>query len=367
MTCRRPSVIAPCSIDDDAGGHPHHACHLMAPISLIERCYRLGWTDGLPVVPPTAGRVRAMIKASGRRPEEVVATIGPAHVPATVEKIAANAVMAGCLPDYFPVVLASVAAVAAPAVSGMGITIHSVTPMVIVNGPVRLKLDFNFGANALGSGNRANATVGRALHLVLRNVGGMRSGGLDAATLGHPGKYTYCFAENEEANPWDPLHVERGFARDQDAVTVYQADAPLCLAHMGNEAGEAILATLADALPLAGTYNMFFQQELFIVLSPEHASLIASDGLSKAEVRRLLFEKSARRAVDLVGKGMFGVASAEYGPDWMRDAAFDRTEKVSIVRDPSQITLVVAGRDIGGYSAVIFGSGVSVTREVDGI
>jgi hypothetical protein len=307
-----------------------------------------------------------MIKISGRDPGETVSRLGPAGMAATVEKVAANAVMAGCLPEYFPVVLAAVAAAEDPSFAGPGITIHSVTPMVLVNGPIRSHLGFNSGANALGSGNRANATVGRALRLVLRNVAGMRSGGLDPATLGHPGKYTYCFAENEEANPWSPLHVERGFQPEQSTVTLYQADAPLCLAHMGNEAGEAVLATIADALPIAGTYNMFFRQELFVIFSPEHAWLIAADGLSKEDVRRILFEKGRKRAADLVGKGMFGFASDDYGPEWMRDPNFDLDTAIPIVRDPQQITVVVAGSELGGYSAVVFGSGKSVTRLIGG-
>lgn len=330
---------------------------------LIERCYEAGWTDGLPVVPPTAERVASMVMASGSVATEVVTHLGPSRVPATVEKIAANAVMAGCQPAYFPVVLAAVRALAG---NSAAVTIHSATPMLIVNGPVRNQIGLNSGSNALGSGNRANATIGRAMQLVLRNIGGFRSGGLDAATLGHPGKYSYCFAENEEYSTWTPLHVDRGYARTASTCTVYLADAPLCIAHMGNTAGEGILATIADALPIAGTYNMYYQRELFIVMSPEHAVLVASDGFSKRAVKEYLFEHGRKPAGSLLGKGMFGLGPKVAGPEWMRHVDLDPSTRIPVVLDPERFTIVVSGREIGGYSAVIFGLGDSITVPVGG-
>ncbi|MCS7003522.1 MAG: TlpA family protein disulfide reductase, partial [Dehalococcoidia bacterium] len=218
---------------------------------LIERCYSLGWTDGLPVVPPTRERVETM--AGGRRLREVVAVLEPSRAEATVEKIAANAVMAGCLPAYFPVVLTAVRAIADAAFRPprARATPRSHAMLVLVNGPVINALGFNAAANVFGSGARANATVGRAVSLVLQNVAATPSGGADAATLGHPGAYSYCIAENEHASPWPPFHTDRGFARDSSTVTVYPADAPLCLPCVSAETPDPIIRTIADALPLA--------------------------------------------------------------------------------------------------------------------
>jgi len=299
-----------------------------------------------------------MIAAAGAAGSDVVAHLGPSRVPATVEKIAANAVMAGCLPGYFLVVLAAVQAAAA---NSTAVTVHSATPLLVVNGPVRTEIGLNSRSNALGAGHRANATIGRALQLVLRNVAGFHSGGLDAATLGHPGRYSYCVAENEESSPWTPLHADRGYARADSTCTVYLADAPLCLVHMGDTAGEAVLATIADALPIAGTYNMYYQRELFVVMGPEHAALIAADGFSKSAAKEYLFEHGRKPASAILGKGLFGLGPRKAGPEWMRQADLDPDTRIPIVLDPERLTIIVAGREIGGYSALIFGLGDSTT------
>ncbi len=188
----------------------------------VEACYSRGWTDGLPVVPPTPERVLRMLGGTRRDKDEVVAIVPPDLVECTVEKVAINAVMAGCLPEYLPVVLAAVAAACTDTfnIHGLLATTMSVGPMIVVNGPIRRRIGMNSGINAMGQGNRANASIGRALQLVVRNVGGGRPGGVDRATLGQPGKYTFCFAENEEDSPWEPLSVERGIAPGVSAVTL---------------------------------------------------------------------------------------------------------------------------------------------------
>ena len=188
----------------------------------VEACYSRGWTDGLPVVPPTPERVLRMLGGTRRDKDEVVAIVPPDLVECTVEKVAINAVMAGCLPEYLPVVLAAVAAACTETfnIHGLLATTMSVGPMIVVNGPIRRRIGMNSGINAMGQGNRANAAIGRALQLVVRNVGGGRPGGVDRATLGQPGKYTFCFAENEEDSPWEPLSVERGIAPGVSAVTL---------------------------------------------------------------------------------------------------------------------------------------------------
>ena len=188
-----------------------------------EACFDRDWTDGLPVVPPTRVRVHRMLQGTRRDPSEVLGRMPPDYEPCTVEKVAINAVMAGCRPDYMPVVIAAVEAVLDEAFSLHGVvaTTMFVGPIVIVNGPIRKTIGMNSGVNALGQGNRANSTIGRALQLVIRNVGGGKPGGVDRATFGTPGKVGFCFAENEEDSCWEPLSVERGIAPGKSAVTLF--------------------------------------------------------------------------------------------------------------------------------------------------
>jgi hypothetical protein len=177
-----------------------------------EAMFARGWSDGLPLVPPTEERALRMLDGTARDPQEVVGLVPPDLAPATVEKIAVNAVMAGCKPEYLPVVLAAVEAVLEEqfAMHGVLATTMFVGPVIVVNGPIRRRIGMNAKGNALGQGNRANAAIGRALQLVIRNIGGGRPQEVDRATLGNPGKYTYCFAEDEEGSSWEPLSVERG-------------------------------------------------------------------------------------------------------------------------------------------------------------
>src|SRR5205807_7246102 len=196
----------------------------------VEAGFGGGWSDGLPVVPPTPERVLRMLEGTRRAPGEVVAVVPPDYAECTVEKAAISAVMAGCRPEYLPVVLTAVEAACTDEFNIHGIlaTTYFVGPVVIVNGPIAGAIGMNSGVNALGQGNRANATIGRALQLVIRNVGGGRPGGADRATLGNPGKYTFCFAEDEERSPWEPLAVERGLRSGTSAVTLFEIGRASC-------------------------------------------------------------------------------------------------------------------------------------------
>ena len=187
-----------------------------------------GLDDGLPVVPPTEARVRRMLQGTTRAASEVVAHVPPNLAPATVEKIAVNAVMAGCRPEYLPVVIAATEAACTDAFNLHGVlaTTYFATPVIVVNGPIRDRIGLNCGGNLFGQGFRANATMGRALQLLVRNMGGGRPGGVDMSTLGQPGKFTCCVGENEAESCWDPLHVERGFAHDTSTVTLFAGEAP---------------------------------------------------------------------------------------------------------------------------------------------
>jgi len=310
----------------------------------IQYCYDRGWTDGLPVVPPTEERVAAMLAGAGLPRDRVIAKIPPAWAEATVEKIAVNCVMAGCLPGYFPVVLAAVRAMSDPALNlnGMQCSTHLSTPLVVVNGPIRAALGMNSGSNVFGQGNRANATIGRAVKLILTNIGRAIPGVTDKATLGHPGKYTYCIAENEEQSPWDPLHVERGLKREQSAVTVFGCEAPHNINNQASRNAFDLCHTIADTMATLGK-NMFYAQgEVMVVMCPSHAETIAADGWSKLHVKEYLYEK-ARKPLRLVKLGgLYGrEVSRNFWPRWV--SRTDEDEMVPLVRRPSEITLVVAG------------------------
>lgn len=332
----------------------------------IQYCYDRGWTDGLPVVPPTEERVAAMLGDTGLPRDRVIAKIPPAWAEATVEKIAINCVMAGCLPSYLPVVLAAVRAMTDPALNlnGMQCSTHLSTPLVVVNGPIRTALGMNSGSNVFGQGNRANATIGRAVKLILTNIGKAIPGVTDKATLGHPGKYTYCIAENEEQSPWDPLHVERGLKREQSAVTVFGCEAPHNVNNQASRNAFDLCHTIADTMATLGK-NMFYAQgEVMVVLCPSHAETIAADGWSKLHVKEYLYEK-ARKPVRLVKLGgLYGREVARnFWPRWVNRT--DEDEMVPLVRRPGEITLVVAGGP-GRHSAFLPGWATpSVTVPID--
>src|ERR1700754_4293454 len=215
----------------------------------IEHYFGQPWSDGLPVVVPTPEKVAAIVDVLGGDPEQLVARIPPRWGSLTTELLAVNMVMAGCKPEYAPVVRAAVLALCDPRfnLNGIQATTHVVAPLLVVNGPIAREIGMNPGGNVFGSGNRANATIGRALRLILLSVGGGIPGDLDKSTLGHPGKYTYCIAENEEASPWAPYHVERGYAPEDSTVLVIGAEAPHSVTNHISDDPQGILDSIASA------------------------------------------------------------------------------------------------------------------------
>lgn len=260
---------------------------------IIEACYQQGWTDGLPVVPPTPARVKRMLSGTNRNPDELIAPVPPKWGRATVEKIAINAVMAGCTPAYLPVVLTAVEAMTAEQFNlhGVQVTTSHVSPMLVVNGHIRKQLDINDSFNLFGQGWRANATIGRAVRLVCTNIGGALPGELDRAAFGHAGKYTCCIAEREEESPWQPLHVERGFQAEDSTVTVFAAAAPQSVNDHGNNTAQGILDTICANLTAPGNSS----GETLLVIGVEHAKTMSDDGFSKADVRHYIAEKTQQR------------------------------------------------------------------------
>ena len=259
-----------------------------------EYAYAQGWTDGLPVIPPTPQLVEAFVRASGHQADEVVAEVQPRRGAATVEKLAINSVMAGCKPEYMPAILAAVRAISKPEfnLDGIQCTTGPVGPMLIFNGPVRHRLKINCGRNCLGPGVRANATIGRAMRLVLLNIGGGIPGVTDKATHGFPGKYSMCFGEMEEESPWEPFQMGRGFKREESTVTVVGVNGTTNVCPLLKRA-ESILGWVADSLSMMGAnHTVIGAGDCVTVLPPGHAKLLHEQGYDKAKVSQWLYEHS---------------------------------------------------------------------------
>ena len=256
---------------------------------LMEACFERGWTDGLPVVPPTRERVLRMLAGTPRAPDEVLGMVPPDLVECTVEKVAINAVMAGCKPEYMPIVLAAVDAALIDAFGMHGVlcTTMFCSPVLIVNGPMAKAVGMNSGVNALGQGNRANATIGRALQLVIRNVGGGRPGEIDRATLGTPGKYSFCFAEAEDS-AWDSLAVERGFARTASTVTLFAGEGVQGIVDQKSRTPESLARSFALCLRAVDHPKLAMAGDALLVVSPEHSRVFIDAGWSKVRLREEL-------------------------------------------------------------------------------
>jgi len=252
-----------------------------------------GWSDGMPLVPPTEQAVARFIEAC-HGDNEPFSPISPRQVVPTLGSLAANAVMAGCKPEYFPVVLAALRGVlnADYNLHGTLATTHPCAPMVLVSGPLRHELSINCGTNCFGQGWRANATIGRALGLILMNVGGAKPGIMDRSTMGSPAKYSYCFGENEEESPWTPYHVRRGFARDDSVVTVMSAEPPHNINDHGSNSGEGILTTFASVMGQAGANTIYGQGPSIVVIGPEHAATLQRDNWTIEAIQQRLYERA---------------------------------------------------------------------------
>ena len=306
-----------------------------------------GWSDGLPLVPPTPERVERMLGGVDLEPGDVVATMPPDLVPCTVEKVAVNAVMAGCRPEYLPVVVAAVRAAATEEfnIHGLAATTYFSGPIVVVNGPIRRSIDMNSGINALGPGNRANATIGRALNLVVRNVGGSVPGGVDRATLGHPGKLSFCFAEDEEGSPWEPLSVERGFSHDDSTVTLFAGHGPTEIWDQLSRTPESLASTFASQLARVSHPKLAMLFDAIVVVSPEHARVFREAGWNKSRLRAELADRLTRPAEEMI-RGVGGMA--EGLPPSMAGTDVPKFR-------PDGLWFVHAGGGAGLFSAILPG------------
>lgn len=312
--------------------------------------YMRGWTDGLPIVPPTIGRVEHMLRYSMQPAETIIGTLDPLQGVATVEKIAVNAVMAGCEPFYLPVVIAAVEAIVEAEFNLRGVqtTDENVAPLLVVTGPIVEHLNINASYGALGPGWKANATIGRAVRLIMNNIGGGWPGAVSFAGLGQPGRYTMCLAENAAENPWEPLHVEQGLDADVSAVTVRRAETAL------NVTGG--LAEIASVMGSAASlFAIYHNGVVSVALAPAVAKQLASQGFSKADVKRQLWE-TGRLDSQMWRRSWLhkDLAEVNQWPDWVVEAA--EGGSIPAVQDPDDITLFVAGGTIPIAQHVYFPS-----------
>ena len=321
--------------------------------------WQQGWTDGLPVVPPTEDAVRAMLSTATGSPSESLGVMQPRNARATLEKLAVNAVMAGCRPEHFPVVVAAVRAALQDGfnLAGTAATTGGANQVIIVNGPIAPRLGIQADAGCLGPGFRANAAIGRALRLIVRNVGGLTPGEMDKATLSSPGRYSFCFAENEARSPWPPLHVEKGYAPESSAVTLAGILGVYRIMESTSGTGFGVLKTIVGNMKAIGIANYYQQAtggQVLLLLCPEHAAEVAASGLSKADVKDYIFHHARLPVAQLRGVAHYGNRT---WPAWIDES--DDAALVPIVRSANDVAVVVAGGD-GRHSAWMAGWGVTL-------
>lgn len=325
----------------------------------MELCYTNGWTDGLPVVPPTQERIAAMLGAAALDAQHQVAFIENRQVSITAEKVAINAVMAGCKAEYMPVIVAAVEALADPVYGyhGPATSTGGSAVFMVVNGPIARELDINCGDNLFGPGWRANATIGRAVRLIMRNVIGTLPGELDRSSLGHAGKYTYCIAENEVDSPWPPFHTTRGFRPEQNVVTIFAAYAPHQYSNRLSATPEGVLTTACAHMRIsAGTAR---HPQYAMVFAGEHQEIMKKAGWTREDVQKYVFENSQSTVAELKRVNML---PGDVMPQ-------DEHMMYPLVEVPQDLLVIAAGGKAGVQSAFIPGWGTkrgsqSVSKEI---
>lgn len=338
----------------------------------FEFMFEQGFTDGLPVVPPTPERVLRMLAGTRRDPQDIVATLPPNLAQATVEKVAINAVMAGCKPEYLPVVIAALEAMATDEfnVHGVMATTMGAAPVLVVNGPIRERIGMNMKMGALGQGNRANATIGRAVRLAVRNIGGARPGGTERSTMGNPMKFTMCFAEWEERSDWTPLHVERGFDREESVVTVLcMTSGPTLMVDQTSRTASQLAGSLAQCIESLHHPRAHNAGDALIVVAPEHVDTLMRDGYNKDSIRQRIQEVTATPMRNLAVDEVSGVGIPAAKVAAMSDEQLDR--QIPKFASSDNIHIVVAGGDAGKFSAAFHGwvtgpmGSVVVSRKIE--
>ncbi|MBI2906678.1 MAG: hypothetical protein HYX92_03360 [Chloroflexi bacterium] len=331
---------------------------------------RNGWGDGFPLIPPTPEKVDRMLTGASRPRSDLVTVLEPGNGEATVEKVAINAVMAGCLPEHMPVLIAAVEGMADPAFNMRSVAVSTGphAPILIVNGPIARELNINSGIGALGPGrqSRANTVIGRAIRLIMMNIGHTYVGELDMDTIGSPNKYSMCVAENEDKNPWEPLHVERGFGKDTSTVTVFGVESFINMADLRSYTPEHVLQSFAGTGNSAGAHVGAWLQggriwQPFLLICPEHAKIIADQGWTKQDAKEYLYHNARIEWRYLKYGGCFEPESNVPAWRWLRDAPEDML--LPIAAGPDWFHIAVVGGPVG-KSAYLTGVGAPVTVEV---
>ncbi|HAJ75452.1 MAG TPA: thioredoxin [Gammaproteobacteria bacterium] len=314
---------------------------------IMEACFDRGWSDGLPIVPPTPLRVMRMLSGTDRSADEVLGSVPPDYIPCSVEKVAINAVMAGCKPEYLPVVIASLEAALQDAfcMHGLLCTTYFSGPVMLVSGPMTKRIGMNSGINALGQGNRANATIGRALQLIIRNVGGGVPGGIDRATLGNPGKYSYCFAEDESNPDWPSLAMDQGFAREQSVISLFAGEGLQPFLDQQSRQPESLAKNLANSLRSVANTKIFGVADAIVVISPEHRRVLKQGGWSKTDLKQALYDELKTPGSEII-RGTHDIA--EGMPTKFKDKLLNK------FRDQG-LHIAGAGGKAGMFSAIISG------------
>ena len=337
-------------------------------VDLVEWYFERGWTDGLPVVPPTPATVATMVEALGGHADCLEARVPPRWGNLTREVLAVNMVLAGCQPAYAPVVRTAMLGLCSVHfnLNGIQATTHMAAPLVVVNGPIQRDIGMNAGANVFGSGNRANATIGRAIRLILLNVGGAWPGDLDKSTLGHPGKYSFCIAENEQATPWAPYHVEQGYRPEDSTVFCIATEGPHSVTNHVADDPQGVLDSIVSAMSTVAHNNAVSSGSCVVVVGPEHAATIAGRGWTRGDVRRYLWSHTTNTYDDISFRGRYGKIYNRNLPKWYRR---EPGARIPVVPTPDDIHLFVAGGEAGRFSAFLPGWGhmtSPVLRAIDG-
>ena len=312
-----------------------------------EGCYERGWSDGLPVIPPTRVRVIRMLKGTDRSPGEIIGNIPPDNAPCTIEKVAINAVLAGCKPEYFPIVLASVQAALQDkfCMHGLLCTTYFSGPVMIVNGPVVQQVGLNNGINALGQGSRANATIGRALQLLIRNVGGGVPGGIDRAVMGNPGKYTFCFAEDESDADWSTLAQDRGFERSESVINLFAGEGLQPIVDQKSRDPDSLARNMAASLRAVVNTKLYGVADAVLVVCPEHRRVFREGGWNKDDLKNALYDNLMTPGSELI-LGAQGIA--EGMPEKFENKVIGK------FRDDG-LHITSTGSKAGMFSAIISG------------
>ncbi len=303
-----------------------------------------GWGDGMPMAVPTQAAVERMV-AAVHGDNEPFDAVSPRRIVPTMQSLAANAVMAGCRPEYFPAVVAALRAVLHPDYNlhGTLATTHPCAQMMLISGPIRHSLGINFGSNCFGQGWRPNATIGRALQLILLNVGGAKPGEMDRSTQGSPSKYAFCFGENEEESPWEPYHVRRGFAATDSVVTVMAGEAPHNINDHGSNTGDGLLTTIAGTMGQPGANTVYGKGPMFVILGPEHATTLHRDGFTIESMQAELHRRSRVHISRISKENQESYANADH---------FPKDDHYMIAPTPEDIHILVAGGP-GKHSAFV--------------